>query len=151
MCMYSLLGRNEDMRKAKVGEDLVRDEYKGHACFTGRDDKLACIKHGTTVQIDRIRFVRGVSQRIVQEWEGKSVTATLISVAYGRRYAADCLALKPDVLVALSLLKFGLVMRIPRKVRSDKGSKRPRPRNLVKVLGLDQIKADVPLDRTVDA
>jgi hypothetical protein len=142
MCLYSLLGRNDDMRKAKVGEDLVRDEYRGHGCFKGNDGLLACVKHGTTVQIDKLEFHPDVARHIVQEWKGKSVTATLVQGdrrVYGRRYAADMLALTENLVVPLQVLKQGLVARIPRKVRSDKGSKRPRPRNLVKLFDLDQI------------
>ena len=41
-----------------------------------------------------------------------------------------------------------MTFRIPRKVRKDKGV---RKRNLTKALGLDQIRADVPVKSTVEA
>lgn len=157
MCMYSLHARNGDMRRAKVGETLVLSEYRGHAAFFGSDGKLTCIKHGTTVHIENLQFILGVTCHTVKEWAGKTVTVKMFQGSHTRRqYAADSLILRdegaehPSLLLPLQYLRMGLTAYIPKKVRSDKGVPRPhrRKRNLVKVLGLDQPNTDVVNDDT---
>ena len=146
MCMLLLYGRF-NTRKAKVSETLSRGEYRGHAAFFGDDGLLACIKHGTTIAFDNIEFAPGTAPSITSRFEGKAVTGVLVEYhrrAWGRHYAADYLYLEDGTQVALHSLKEGLQASIPRKVRKDKGVRKPR--NLDKVLGLDQIKADVPVD-----
>ena len=146
MCQYSLHADNKIMRKAKVGETLTRGEYRQHSAFFGDDGKLACIKHGTTLVIDELRFL-GAATRLVEKYAGKSLTATFIDGqrrGYGRHYAADCIQLGSDFVFPFHLLAEGVTARIPRKVRKDKGMRKPR--SLDKVFGLDHVAAILPPD-----
>ena len=147
MCMYSLYGRF-NTRKAKVAETLTVGDYRGHACLKGDDGLLACIKHNTTIHFERMEFAPHTAALwVIEKYAGKSVTAVLVEGnrrAWGRHHAADCIKFEDGHMIHLAQLKPGIVARIPRKVRKDKGV--AKPRNLDKVLGLDQIKADIPVD-----
>jgi hypothetical protein len=142
MCMYSLHTRNA--RQAKVGETLTVGEFSLHAAFLGEDGVLACIKHKTIMRFERIGFAPGTAPWIIEKYEGRTVTVTLIEGnrrEWGRHYAADCIKFEDGFAVHLSQLRQGIVAVIPRKVRKDKGI--AKPRNLSKILGLDQIRAEI--------
>jgi hypothetical protein len=144
MCIYSLSARKGyDMRNAKVGETLTQGEYRGHSVFKGDDGKLACIKHGTTMVFDCIQFDCTTAPWLIEKYAGQTVTVTLIEggCRLGRHYAADCIKFEDGFVLHLNQLKDGTVARIPRKVRKDKGI--AKPRNLSKILGLDQIRAEI--------
>jgi|SRR5580765_965166 len=146
MCQYSLYTNGDDMRKAKVGETLTRGTYRSHEVFKGDDGKLACIKHGTTLVIDEVRFL-GAAGWLVDKHAGKSLTATFIEGTrrgYGRHYAADCIQLEDGFAFPFHLLAEGVTARIPRKVRKDKGVRKVR--SLDKVFGLDHVAAILPPD-----
>lgn len=146
MCLYSTFVSKYEMRKAKVGENLTHVIYRGHNCFVADDGKVACIKPHTEIELT-IRLVN-TAPIALAKWDGKTVRAKMIQ-SYGRRYSADCLILEGDEAIGLGWLAKGVTMRIPRKVRKDAGTKRPR--NLDKVLGLDQIKADIPVTEKVSS
>ena len=146
MCIYSLYARGHDMRKARVGENLTRAEYRSHAAFVTDDGSLACIKHGTTLVLNNVRFL-GAAGWIVDKFAGKSLTVTFLEGnrrSWGRHYAADCIQLDDDFTVPFHLLAEGVTARIPRKVRKDKGVRKPR--SLDKVFGLDHVAAILPPD-----
>lgn len=147
MCMYSLYGRPDEMVKAKVGQTLTKGDFKNHAAFMTDEGTLACIKHGTTLVIENVRLV-GAARWIVAKYEGKSMTATFIDAtrsSYRRRgYAADCIQLSDDFMMPFHLLADGVTASIPRKVRKDKGVRKPR--NLNKVFGLNHVAAILPPD-----
>ena len=154
MCMYSLYARGQNMRKAKVGETLTKGEYRSHAAFMTDEGPvapmLACIKHGTKMVIDNLQFAPGTAAWIVAKYTGETMTVTFIdgsrSLSYhGRFNAADCIVMPDSKAILFHLLADGVTAHIPRKVRKDAGTKRPR--NLDKTLGLDQIRADVPVTR----
>jgi len=165
MCLYSLHTRDINIRKARVGETLTRGEHRQHICFLGDDGMLACIKPGTQVLIKHLQFGHGnqllVNQpdghgwrsmpvETVDAWNGKEdVRGTFIRWGDRRGYSADCIRLEDGVIIHMGWMHKGTKMSLPRKVRKDKGLKRPR--NLDKVLGLDQIRADAPVIATVDA
>jgi hypothetical protein len=150
MCLYSLSSSDPNIRKAKVGETLTKGEYSGHGCFAGDDGRMACIKHGTELVIDKVRFFETTLKYFpdMKQFHNKTnLTVTFVSMTrsrYGRHYAADGIQLSPTHTISLVYLKDGVTARIPRKVRKDAGTKKPR--NLTKVLGLDQIKADIPVE-----
>jgi hypothetical protein len=145
MCMYSLYARRGyGMTNAKVGETLTRGEYRQHAVFKNGKGELACIKHGTTIAIAKMEFEPGVNRYYAEQYEGKPVMGVLVEHnrrAWGRHYAADMLQLADDVLVPLHMIKEGVTATIPRKVRKDKGI--TKPRNLSKLMGLDQLRAEI--------
>src|SRR5215470_7195714 len=162
MCLYSLYARDINIRKARVGETLTRGEHREHACFLGSDGMLACIKPGTPVLIKHLRFHHGnqlmvnqpddhgwraVPRETIDKWNDKSdVRGTFVRWERRyNRYAADCILLEDGTYVHMGWMKPGTEMSLLRKVRKDKGLKRKR--DLDKVLGLDQIKADVPVDK----
>jgi hypothetical protein len=109
---------------------------------------LACIKHGTTLTINDVRLTNLTAAWIRAEYEGKSLTVKFVEMQrrmFGRKYAADGLEIVRDgFVIPFGLLAEGVTAFIPRKVRKDKGV--VKPRNLRKVLGLDQIRADLPPD-----
>jgi hypothetical protein len=131
------------MEKAKVGETLIRGEYRGHSCFKNDKGQLACIKHGTQIHIENIKMDRGVAQWLKTKWDGQSMTVTMIDASrkdYGRRYAADCVTLPDGFVLRIDNIAEGVHAAIPRKVRKDKGV--AKPRNLFKLMGLDQLRAE---------
>jgi len=145
MCMYSLYGRY-NTRKAKVGETLTRGEYRGHAAFMGGDGLLACIKHETTLHFESIAFERGTAAWVIDKYEGKPATIVFVEGnrrEWGRHHAADCVRFEDGFLLHFGQLKPGITACIPRKVRSDKGTRKPR--NLSKLMGLDQLKAEIDM------
>jgi hypothetical protein len=147
MCLYSLHVPEGQRRKARVGENLTRDAYGHHSCLTGDDGKVACLKPGTTLVIDNAIFRRGISFTGMEEMTDSPIKVVLLRTMKG--YSADQFALPNGIRASLEWLAEGTVFRIPRKVRKDKGVRKPR--SLDKVLGLDQIKADIPVDRKVRA
>jgi hypothetical protein len=146
MCLYSTFVRATDRRNAKVGETLTRGEHRGHACLLGDDDKVTCIKPGTTMEIANVSFVRGIYFSGREQMTGSTIKVVLLRSMNG--YSADKFELPDGTLATLEWLVPGSVFRIPRKVRKDAGTKRPR--NLDKVLNLDSIKADIPVCETVE-
>lgn len=152
MCLYSLYARDGNTRKAKVGESLTRGEYRHHACFLGDDGKLACIKHGSSVEIAVLVLQKcSVPNSDYLKWNGKTqVRGTFVryeSGYYTRHYSADAILLEDGYRIHMDWMHKGVQMRIPRKVRKDKGI--AKPRNLMKALGLDQIRADIPVTEKV--
>ena len=147
MCLYSLHVPEGQRRKARVGENLTRDTYGNHSCLTGDDGRVACLKPGTTLVIDNAIFNRNLNFTGMKEMAGKSIKVVLLRTMQG--YSADQFELPNGIRASLEWLAEGTVFRIPRKVRKDKGVRKPR--SLDKVLGLDQIKADIPVDRKVRA
>jgi hypothetical protein len=162
MCLYSL-SIGGKLEKAKVGETLTRGEHRGHACMVGDDGALRCIKDSSQLEVENFQLIRGhaicgpnvaqpsgspVSRKRLMAWEGKTFKATLVHWidAYSD-FAADALKLPDGSLVHLSWVQLGVRMTKRRKIRKDAGIKKPR--NLDKVLGLDQIKADIPVTETV--
>lgn len=157
MCMYSLHAHPTEMVKAQIGQTLTRGEYRAHDAFMTDEGKLACIKHGSELMIDDMQFGHGTARWVIDTYAGKSMTVTFVdgtrSGGYRRRrgYAADCIQL-PNltdmegefVRLPFHLLAWGTTCVRKRKVRKDAGI--TRPRNLNKVLGLDQIRADLPPD-----
>src|SRR5262245_29181391 len=106
MCLYSLNARDRNMRKAKVGENLTKGEYRSHGCFMGDDGKLACIKPGSPVEIAKLRlnsqFVDPVihqpnGQSIpgskVMNWNGRRVRGTFVQF-HKKQYAADAILIE---------------------------------------------------------
>lgn len=150
MCMYSLYAqRGYGMENAKVGENLTRGEYRQHACFKNDKGELACIKHGTVIAISNLQFVAVLEH--LEKWVGQSVMATMIEGGrrqWGRHHAADCIKLDDETVLPLHYFAEGMTCSIPRKVRKDKGV--AKPRNLIKLMGLDQIRADLPPDPKPD-
>lgn len=150
MCMYSLLDRR-NTRNAKVGETLTKGEYRHHAAFLTDEGSiapmLACIKHGTTLRIDNMQFDPGCKS-LNEKYGGQAMTVTFIDANHKewrrRNYAADCIQMPDGYIVSFVYVADGVTVVIPRKVRKDKGV--AKPRNLNKVLGLDQIVADLPPD-----
>lgn len=151
MCLYSLHVPEGQRRKARVGENLTRGTYGSadypHACLKGDDGKVTCIRPGTTLVIDNAIFHRGINFTGMKEMVGRSTKVVLVCSIQG--YSADRFELPNGIHAVLEWLAEGTVFRIPRKVRKDKGVRKPR--SLDKVLGLDQIKADIPVDRKVRA
>ena len=148
MCIYSSFVHEIDRRNARVGENLTLGDYQRHAVLRGDDGKIACIRQGTTMLIESLEFdqrVLGAQLRHFKDMIGKPATVTLMR-SYGR-YSADRFELPNGVVATLEWLAKGTTFRIPRKVRKDKGVRKPR--NLAKTLGLDQIRADVPVKTTV--
>jgi hypothetical protein len=144
--MYSLIDKS-NARKAKVAETLTMGNYRHHAAFlTTEPDAgpmLACIKHGTTLVIDNMRFSPATPEWITRKYEGLSLTLMFIEGnrrSYGRHDAADCIKLPDGMVLHFDQLAYGVTARIPRKVRKDKGV--AKPRNLIKLMGLDQIRAE---------
>jgi hypothetical protein len=146
MCLYSTHVPESERRNAKVGETLTVGQNRGHACLLGDDGKVTCIKSGTTLVIDRLAFVAQLrSEYAAGMTAGQPATITLKRSTRG--YSADRFELSNGATATLDWLKRGSTLRIPRKVRKDAGT--TRPRNLDKVLGLDQIKADIPVTEPV--
>ena len=152
MCMFSMYDRS-NTRKAKVGETLTRADYRQHAAFVTDEGPvapmLACIKHGTTLVIDEVRFHGTAAPWLVEKYGGQSLTVTFIdgsrsSWRRGRGYAADCIMLSDGMVIRFCLLAKGVTATIPRKVRKDKGVRKPR--SLDKVFGLDHVAAILPPD-----
>jgi len=144
MCIYSNYVAETDRRNAKVGENLTRGEIHQHACLLGDDGKVTCVKHGTTLVIDNVDFVSALGQgtlRLLKDVTGTSITVMLLRSMKG--FSADRFELPNGQIATLEWIAPGTTFRIPRKVRKDAGIKRPR--NLEKALGLDQIRADVPV------
>jgi len=168
MCLYSL-SSNAQTRKAKVAENMTLGEFLGHRCFmSDADGMVACIKPGTIVEIARIGIDTSrmgsaptvnqpgrngweyVPKSKITKWNGKAgVRGTFVTWHQHTEYAADAIKLEDGTTIHMGWLREGTTMRIPRKVRSDKGTKKPR--NLDRVLGLDQIKADIPVTGKVTA
>src|SRR5215831_20997242 len=159
MCLFSVFA-NHNMRKARVEETLTRGDYARHACFRGDDGLVTCIKPGTKVEIANLRLClhkhytntegrvaqphgAHVLREQVSAWNNKTqVRGTFVRWHDSHhQYTADALWLEDGLVIHMGWMVEGVTMRIPRKVRKDKGLKRPR--NLDKVLGLDQIKAEV--------
>lgn len=163
MCLYSLYHRDANITKAKAGEPLTRGEYRQHACFLNDQGQLACIKKDSPVEIAELRlnldplFVKGkpvqqprsrsVDYQQVAEWNGKKNVRGTFVQWNNDRYAADAIRLEDGTYIHMAWMDKGVRMKIVRKVRSDKGTKKPR--NLSKLLGLDQIKVDVVVDDKV--
>lgn len=146
MCIYSTHVPEVDRRNAKVGESLTRGAYGGHACLLGDDGKVTCLKPGTTMVIDNASFKAALDRnRQLKEMVGQSITVRLLTSAAG--FSADWFHLPNGTVAGLEWLAMGTTFRIPRKVRKDKGI--AKPRNLARVLGLDQIKADIPVKQPV--
>ena len=145
MCMYSLFDKS-NARKAKVGETLTKGDYRHHAAFLTTEPNagpmLACIKHGTTLVIDNMRFAPGTAAWLIHQYAGQSLTVTFIdgNRRSSRGYAADCIKLPDGVVIPFGRLADGVTASILRKVRKDKGV--AKPRNLTKLMGLDQIRAE---------
>ena len=163
MCIYSL-SIDAKMTKAKVGETLIVGEYKHHRLLMDESGEPRCVSPGSELQIAKLqfdqRFVDAAqvhqpdgqmirTQRMLK-WQGKSVTVRLTRWTdnFGRT-ASDAFTLPNGVTVPFGWLVKGVRMERVRKVRKDAGIKRPR--NLDKVLGLDQIRADLPKDENVVA
>jgi hypothetical protein len=134
MCMYSLYDER-NTRPARVGEVLTRGDYRGHEAFLTREPSaapmLACIRHGTTLVIDRVRFVPGTSDWIVEAYQGAPLEVMFVdgSSYHGISdggYAADSIVLPCGKRVPFYLLAEGVTAKIPRKVRKDRGISRPR-------------------------
>jgi hypothetical protein len=150
--MYSLYANKQNMRKAKVGETLTSADYRSHRAFMTNEGSvapmLACIRHDTTLVIDNMQFAPGTSAWIVAKYTGERMSVTFIdgsrSAWRHRGYAADSILLPDGIVIHFDRLAEGVTASIPRKARKDKGV--ARPRNLNKVLGLDQIVADLPPD-----
>jgi len=159
------MARDANIRKAKVGENLIRGEHRQHACFLGEDGKLACIKPNSQVEIAMLRlvdsnvysdtrgnaaqpqpnnFFRPVPNSLIKAWDGKeNVRGTFIRWQdHHRGYAADAIKLEDGIIVHIAWIAKDVTISLPRKVRKDKGVERPHrhKRDLVKVLGLDQVK-----------
>jgi hypothetical protein len=151
------------VEKAKAGETLTRGEYRGHACMVGDNGALRCIKDDSQLEVTNFQLIRGhalcgpnvaqpsgspVSRKRLMAWEGKTFKVTLVHwMSVYNEYAADALKLPDGSLVHLSWVQLGVQMTKRRKIRKDAGIKKLR--NLDKVLGLDQIKADIPVNETV--
>lgn len=150
MCIYSTYVRAEERRKARVDETLTLGVYRNHACLFGEDGKVTCVKPGTTMLIDAVDF-HPMYRPQLRKLIGKPLTVRLGSAMRG--VTADRFELTMEngqtAVASFEWLTRGLTMRIPRKVRKDKGVRKQR--NLSKVLGLDQIRAEVPVDKKVDA
>jgi hypothetical protein len=153
MCMYSLMAPRNHGYKAKVGEVLTKGDYHGHAAFRGEAGMLACIKHGTMLTFDELRFASErfapeAAQWVTDRYAGKSRTVKFVELNHRplryRHFAADGLEMPDGYIIAFGFLANGVTAFIPRKVRKDKGV--AKPRNLMKALGLDQIRADLPPD-----
>jgi len=168
MCLYSLYARDINIRKARVGETLTRGEHRQHICFLGDDGMLACIKPGTQVLIKHLQFNHGnqlmvnqpdgygwraVSRETIDKWNDKLDVRGTFERWTGHKYSADCILLEDGTYIHMGWMKAGTEMSLPRKIRKDAGVARPhrRKRNLDKMLGLDQIKAEIPVIATVDA
>jgi hypothetical protein len=136
--MYSLHVRADQSVKAKTKQTLTKGEYRQHAAFMTDDGKIACIKRDTTVVIADVKF-QGASQWMIDKYAGKPMTA-VFGVGGSGRYAADCIKTEDGVVFPFHLLADGVTAMIPRKVRKDAGTRKPRDLN--KVLGLDQIRAE---------
>ena len=151
MCIYSTYVRTEERRNARVGETLILGLYRQHKALFGEDGKVTCVKPGTTMLIEKIDFTPVFAKETaLRKMVGQSITVKLGSCARGA--TADRFELmigQQSAVVSFDWLAAGVTMRIPRKVRKDKGVRKQR--NLSKVLGLDQIKAEVPVDKKVDA
>lgn len=162
MCMYSL-ETGQEVTKAKAGETLTRGDYRQHAALVGSDGALRCIAHGSELEVTNFQLIQGhalsssvvsqpsgghVSRKLLTAWQGKTFKVKLVHwMDVHKDYAADALQLPNGVLVHLSWVKPGVQMTKRRKIRKDAGTKKPR--NLTKVLGLDQIKADIPVTKRV--
>jgi hypothetical protein len=146
MCLYSTHVHEDVRRNARVGENLTRATYRDHACLMGDDGKVTCIKPGSTLVIDNVDFRRGIGFSGMKQMIGKSIKVVLVKSMRG--YSADKFELPNGMMATLEWLAEGTVFRIPRKARKDKGVRKLR--SLDKVLGLDQIKADIPVDSKVD-
>ena len=149
MCIYSSFVDEIDRRNARVGENLTLADYQRHSVLRGDDGKVTCLKHGTTVMTDCLMFTAALgapTHRLFKKLIGKPITLTLMRPMRG--YSADRFTLPDGTVAHLDWLDKGMTFRIPRKVRKDKGV---RKRNLTKALGLDQIRADVPVKSTVEA
>jgi hypothetical protein len=154
MCIYSNYVSPQDRRNARVGENLTLGQYQGHACLRGDDGMITCIKPGTTMVVDNMQFNPAIGKptlRLLNQYAGTSRAITL-QRAHGPHYSADLFTLpiqaNEDLVVSLEWIAIGTTFHIPRKVRKDKGV---RKRNLGKVLGLDQIRADIPVRRKATA
>lgn len=167
MCLYSLHIDKSERRNARVGDTLTLSSIGSHHAFRGQDGKITCIKPGRevelTVQIDVgvIRVSRNEASiaqpnyghtpiERLAAWQGKTVKAKFVSWFSGHAgqgLSADGLEMPDGAVVHLAWLKIGTTLVIPRKQRKDVGVPRPhrRKRNLEQVLGLDQIRADVPV------
>jgi hypothetical protein len=109
----------------------------------GDDGKITCIKPGTQLKINYLHFSGGLAQGSeLHNHVGTPVTITLMRSA-GRHYTADVFELE-GYRIHIEYLARGITAHIPRKVRSDKG--KTKPRNLDKVLALDQVRAEVQLE-----
>jgi hypothetical protein len=168
MCLYSL-ETGEKTTKAKAGETLTRGEYRQHVCLLGKDKTLRCVSHGSELEIENFQLDRRnhalwssirinkavgqpsgapVSYNRLRAWQGKTFKVTLVHWQDGYEdFAADALKLPNGILVHLGWVAPGTQMTKRRKIRKDAGIRKPR--NLEKVLGLDQIKADIPVNETV--
>jgi hypothetical protein len=145
--MYSLHVSADERAKAKAGETLTVGRISHHGVLLNGEGKVACVKPGTMINVAELRFSEdfrqdGAYHRPIRHWEGKAFTAKLTEWLYTGS-AGDCLELPDGMRCHLTWLDSGMKLRIARKVRKDKGIKKPR--NLDKVLGLDQIRADVPV------
>jgi hypothetical protein len=103
----------------------------------GDDGKITCIKPGTQLKIDNLEFHKSINTYALKDFTGDVVTITLMK-GFGRRFTADRFEMAGRIL-SIDWLAQGVTARIPRKTRSDKGTKKPR--NLEKLLGMDQIRA----------
>jgi hypothetical protein len=143
MCLYSTFVHATDRRTAKVGETLTRGSFRNHSCLLGDDGKVTCIKPGTTMVIESAIYLPQLKDS-VKDLRGKTIKVVLLRPTM-RGYSADQFELPNGTVASLEWLVPGSVFRIPRKVRKDAGTKRPR--NLDKVLNLDSIRADIPVER----
>jgi hypothetical protein len=161
MCYFSL-ETGHKIEKAKIGETLIRGRYKQHAVLKTKSGELRCIRHGSEMQIELNFDLQyfdhpvmyqpdstkpPIPTKQILKWQGKSATVKLVQWQSYTRAASDALELPGGIVVHLEWIAEGTRFMRTRKVRKDKGVRKPR--NLARLLGLDQIKADIPVRKTV--
>jgi len=113
---------------------------KGYYPFAAASDhKLVCIRGDVKVIMKQVRFEAGIPGPIAKAWQGKrNVKVTLRHSSY-----QDVVMFPDGMLALLTSIKEGVRIDIGIPVKQRKA----RQRNLAKLLGLDQIRADVPASR----
>lgn len=158
MCMYSL-ETNQKVTKAKIGDVLIRGTLHGHSVLTNEKGQLRCVRHGTELQVEKFDVDMSyfgnkiigqpnrpaVRRNRITKWQGKPVTIKLVRwiEPSNTQLGADAVELPDGAIVHINWLTPGMRMTRARKPRKDRGLRKPR--NLDRLLGLDQIKADIPV------